>query len=178
MIRGRHRDRRHDAVHASSAGGAHPGDAGGGAGAAAKARRSGSEQSEGAKPAVGWPRSAWLPPLRRSEWLALGVLEGGVLVVYSSTLYPSVAGGDSGELVAESCHLGVSHPPGYPLFNMLVHTWMKLTALAFPGDAASSAWRANLFSAGASCDVLGGEHGLTPNGVIGGVQYVIRSLPG
>ncbi|GMF14870.1 unnamed protein product [Phytophthora lilii] len=47
------------------------------------------------------------------------VLATGTLLGYTLTLYPSVAGGDSGELVAESCHLGVSHPPGYPLFNMV-----------------------------------------------------------
>lgn len=76
-----------------------------------------------------------------------------VLGVYIRTLYPSVAGGDSGELVAESCHLGVSHPPGYPLFNLIVHAfatrlpwdWMMTTTIA---------WRANVFSAGgASCRV-------------------------
>jgi hypothetical protein len=166
MIRGRQRDRRHDAVHASSAGGSRAGDAGGGGGATAKARRSDGERSEGVKPAVGWPCSAWFPPLRRSEWLALGILEGGTLAIYASTLYPSVAGGDSGELVAESCHLGVSHPPGYPLFNMLVHTWMKLTALAFPGDATSPAWSANLFSAGATHDVLGVVRRLTSSGMV------------
>jgi hypothetical protein len=27
----------------------------------------------------------------------------------------------SGELVAEACHLGAAHPPGYPLFTMVVH---------------------------------------------------------
>lgn len=62
--------------------------------------------------------------------------------VYLSTLYPSIAGGDSGELVAESCHLGVSHPPGYPLFNMIVH-WV--TRLPFQ---ATKAWKSNAFSAG------------------------------
>lgn len=32
--------------------------------------------------------------------------------VYHLSLFPSIAGGDSGELLAESCHFGVSHPPG------------------------------------------------------------------
>jgi hypothetical protein len=43
------------------------------------------------------------------------------LVVYLKTLSPSIAGGDSGELVAEGCRLGTAHPPGYPLYMMLVH---------------------------------------------------------
>lgn len=34
-------------------------------------------------------------------------------------------GGDSGELLAESCQLGTAHPPGYPLFTILA----KLTSL-------------------------------------------------
>ena len=33
---------------------------------------------------------------------------------------PSIAGGDSGELVAEGCQLGTSHPPGYPLYTILI----------------------------------------------------------
>jgi hypothetical protein len=73
--------------------------------------------------------------------IMLGML---VMGVYLKTLYPSVAGGDSGELVAESCHLGVSHPPGYPLFNMMVHA--VTTYLPTPH---SKAWKANAFSAGA-----------------------------
>lgn len=71
-----------------------------------------------------------------------------VLGVYIKTLYPSVAGGDSGELVAESCHLGVSHPPGYPLFNMAVHAFALLLPWGNTDPARTVAWRANLFSAG------------------------------
>ncbi|RLN84226.1 hypothetical protein BBJ28_00016063, partial [Nothophytophthora sp. Chile5] len=53
------------------------------------------------------------------------------------------------ELVAESCHLGVSHPPGYPLFNMAVY--LTTTYLPFGGNPA---WRANFFSAGESLKSL------------------------
>ena len=35
-----------------------------------------------------------------------------VFSLYTKTAYRSVAGGDSGELVAQSCRLGVAHPPG------------------------------------------------------------------
>ncbi len=69
----------------------------------------------------------------------------GVIVmrVYVMTLYPTVAGGDSGELVAESCHLGISHPPGYPLFNMLNYLVVHL-----PIGEQTKAWKANCFTAG------------------------------
>ena len=42
-----------------------------------------------------------------------------VAAVYLLTLYPSVPGGDSGELLAEACQFGVAHPPGYPTFILL-----------------------------------------------------------
>ncbi|KDO27984.1 hypothetical protein SPRG_07262 [Saprolegnia parasitica CBS 223.65] len=77
----------------------------------------------------------------------LAALLATTLGVYGATLYPSVAGGDSGELLAEACHLGVAHPPGYPLYSMLNYVVMQL----LPGGP-SKAWRANAFSA--ACDSL------------------------
>lgn len=48
---------------------------------------------------------------------------------YLSTLSPSIAGGDSGELLAEGCQLGTSHPPGYPLYQIVVYLVSKLAFL-------------------------------------------------
>lgn len=87
-----------------------------------------------------------LPP---PSVVVAAALAAFVLSVYVKTLYPSVAGGDSGELVAESCHLGVSHPPGYPLFNMAVHAFTT-TLWGGNNDSTTIAWRANLFSASTS----------------------------
>ena len=39
--------------------------------------------------------------------------------VYHLSLFPSVPGGDSGELLAESCIMGTAHPPGYPVYTIL-----------------------------------------------------------
>mmetsp|Transcript_38991 Transcript_38991/g.92009 ORF Transcript_38991/g.92009 Transcript_38991/m.92009 type:complete len:133 (+) Transcript_38991:73-471(+) len=62
-----------------------------------------------------------------------------VLVVYILTMYPSVPGGDSGELIVAGCTVGIAHPPGYPLFTML--------AVLFHGiPFGSPAWRINLLS--------------------------------
>ncbi len=60
--------------------------------------------------------------------------------LYYITLYPSLPGGDSGELIVASCSLGLPHPPGYPLFAMI--GWL-FTHIPF----GSIAWRVNLFSA-------------------------------
>ena len=65
-----------------------------------------------------------------------------VLLLYSLTTAPSVAGGDSGELLAESCSLGTAHPPGYPLFTLLYH--VPLTSM--PHYYSPAMW-ANLFTA-------------------------------
>jgi hypothetical protein len=90
------------------------------------------------------------------------------LAQYARTLYASVPGGDAGELLAEACALGQAHPPGYPLFTMMYHTWMRsvpstaaaawgvplpATAPGAPAgsgaelEASLTAWKANLLSA-------------------------------
>ena len=71
-----------------------------------------------------------------------------ILGVYVKTLSPSIAGGDSGELVAEGCILGVAHPPGYPLFTMMVHAISKLVPLGGFGD--DVAYLVNMSSAALS----------------------------
>ena len=49
-----------------------------------------------------------------------------VLAAYVKTLCPSVAGGDSGELVQVAIELGVAHPPGYPTWTALAHLFSRL----------------------------------------------------
>eukprot|EP00961_Rhodomonas_salina_P248606 3359948-Rhodomonas_salina.3 len=60
--------------------------------------------------------------------------------VYASTLYPTVPGGDSGELIVAACTLGIPHPPGYPLHTLLGHLFLRV----FPGTPAA---RVNFLSA-------------------------------
>ena len=73
-----------------------------------------------------------------------------LLAAYARTAYPSVPGGDSGELLAEACALGVAHPPGYPLFLYLARASMAL----LPASLGSPAHRANL-----GCCALGAAAG-------------------
>lgn len=53
-----------------------------------------------------------------------------ILSVYIITLSPSISGGDTGELLAEGCHLGIAHPPGYPLYTLLVHLLYNASILS------------------------------------------------
>jgi hypothetical protein len=63
-----------------------------------------------------------------------------IFLSYVFCLFPTVGGGDSGELVAAAATLGVAHPPGYPLYTLLGHLFSFL-------PWGSVAWRINLFSA-------------------------------
>ena len=67
----------------------------------------------------------------------LGVV---ILGIYIRTLAPTVAGGDSGELITAGYTLGVVHPPGYPLYTLLakLFTFIPIGTIA---------WRVNLLSA-------------------------------
>ena len=56
-------------------------------------------------------------PVRTGAFLSLCVL-----IVYFTTLAPSVGFIDSGELAAVASTLGVAHPTGYPLFTLI--GWM------------------------------------------------------
>eukprot|EP00039_Didymoeca_costata_P011170 m.155089 g.155089 ORF g.155089 m.155089 type:complete len:707 (-) comp15087_c0_seq2:60-2180(-) len=67
----------------------------------------------------------------------IGLLQ---VIVYGSTVFPTVPGGDSGELIAVAHVLGVAHPPGYPLFIMLT----KAFNLIFPFGTLG--YRASLLS--------------------------------
>lgn len=95
---------------------------------------------------------------RDAAWAALAGLASFAL--YLASLCPTVSWADSAELTAAAFHLGIPHPPGYPLYVTLAHsfTWLPLD----PGRAV------NLFSAVASaaavalCAQLARELGARP----------------
>lgn len=60
--------------------------------------------------------------------------------VYVYTLAPSIVLRDSGELITAAAHLGVPHPPGYPLLTILSWLFTKI-------PIGNMAWRVNLLNA-------------------------------
>jgi hypothetical protein len=64
-----------------------------------------------------------------------------IFFIYYFTLGKSVLpNGDSGELISTAYFGGIAHTPGYPLYNILGHLFLKFP---LPGEVA---WRLNLLS--------------------------------
>ncbi len=74
---------------------------------------------------------------QKSAAVASGLIP---FAVYLYFLCPTIAAGDSAELVTSTKILGISHPPGYPLFTVIGHLFTML-------QMNSVAWRVNLASA-------------------------------
>ncbi|MEO8199454.1 MAG: DUF2723 domain-containing protein [Gemmatimonadota bacterium] len=72
-------------------------------------------------------------------WAAL--LGAVVLAIYIATLAPTTAFWDTSEYIASAYVLGIPHPPGNPLFNVMAHVFGAIPL------AASYAVRINLFAA-------------------------------
>ncbi|GFO34861.1 transmembrane protein 260, partial [Plakobranchus ocellatus] len=82
-----------------------------------------------------------MQPKKEREYLVAICVSLTTFTLYVKTLHPSLPGGDSGELVVAAHELGVSHPPGYPLFTLLSVLALHLVPVGSP------VWRVNLLSA-------------------------------
>ena len=80
-------------------------------------------------------------------WFSLTT--GLAFVLYALTTAPSITwahyGADGGELIAAAVVNGVPHPPGYPLYMLLLRAWLWLAGIIVPGS--ELAWRGNILSA-------------------------------
>ena len=94
---------------------------------------------------------------RRADWIAFGLTFLIALIVYTLTLAPTVTLEDSGELIVASDHLGVPHPPGYPIWSLL--TWFFqwifnfVTYRGYPNPAWGVGF-CSAFSGALACGVL------------------------
>ena len=62
----------------------------------------------------------------RPDAAALAAAVLGPLVLYAATLPRTVVLEDDGLFLMAGVHLGVAHPPGYPLYTLVVHLFTRL----------------------------------------------------
>ncbi len=71
-----------------------------------------------------------MPPTRNPGWLWDGVVgaaaASGPLALYMLTLPRTVVLEDDGLFLMAGEHLGIAHPPGYPLYTLICHLFMQL----------------------------------------------------
>ncbi|KAK5577482.1 hypothetical protein RB653_002423 [Dictyostelium firmibasis] len=80
--------------------------------------------------------------LKKSTIACIVILFITCTIIYSMTQYPSVSGGDAGELIVVAHQFGVAHPPGYPLFTFLGYLFSHI----IPSNTVSVAWKISFMS--------------------------------
>jgi tetratricopeptide (TPR) repeat protein len=83
----------------------------------------------------------------RRDWLTFGAATLLALGVYVATLAPSVTMEDSGELVVAADHMGVPHPPGYPVWTMISWLFARIFSFVTFRGQPNPAWAVSLVSA-------------------------------
>ena len=85
---------------------------------------------------------------RRVDWAAFWTATVIAFIVYFYTAAPSVTLEDSGELATAGCNWGVPHPPGYPIWTIIVNffSW-AFQWVTFRGQP-TPAWSIAVFGSG------------------------------
>ena len=81
------------------------------------------------------------------DWTATLVTCIITFAVYWLTLAPTVTLESSGQLVLAADHLGVGRPPGYPVWTLLAHLFIRCCPWAQYHGYPNPAWAVNLMSA-------------------------------
>ena len=83
------------------------------------------------------------------KWITPILVSCLSFIFYVETAAPGLTwanqGADGGDLLTAAVTNGVPHPPGYPLYTLLLQFWLWL--LGFLQPASDLAWRGNLLSA-------------------------------
>jgi tetratricopeptide (TPR) repeat protein len=83
----------------------------------------------------------------RMDWSAFWTSFIVSFAVYTYTLAPTVSLEDSGELATAAAHLGVPHPPGYPIWTLLCWIFTRLFSFVTYLGQPNPAWSVALCSA-------------------------------
>lgn len=83
----------------------------------------------------------------RIDWSAFWFTFVAVLAGYCYTLAPTVTLEDSGELATAGAYLGIPHPPGYPIWTMIVWVFTKMFSFVTYLGQPNPAWAIGLASA-------------------------------
>src|SRR5574344_1549814 len=83
---------------------------------------------------------------RRVDWTAFWTATVVSLLVYFFTLGPSVTLEDCGELAVAGDHLGVPHPPGYPIWTICAFLFARLFSWVTYQGQPTPAWSISLMS--------------------------------
>jgi hypothetical protein len=108
-------------------------------------------------------------PVRPSR--AVVVAGAITFVVYAATLAPDVTFWDAGEFIAAAHSLGIPHPPGTPLFVLLVNVWAGLIGRVLPYAVAT-----NLFSAVCGASAVAASAWLIARGTRNGVAAIAGAI--
>ena len=84
---------------------------------------------------------------RRVDWTAFWTATVISFLVYFFTLGPSVTLEDSGELAVAGDHLGVPHPPGYPIWTMCAYVFARVFSWVTYQGQPTPTWSISLMSA-------------------------------
>ncbi len=84
---------------------------------------------------------------RKIDWSAFWAATVIAFLVYFFTLGPSVTLEDSGELAVAGDHLGVPHPPGYPIWTMCAWLFARVFSFVTFRGQPTPVWSISLMSA-------------------------------
>ena len=83
----------------------------------------------------------------RADWSAAGVTALVALIIYSATLAPTVTLEQSGAFAVAGQYLGIGRVPGYPVWHLLAHLFIRVFGFVQFHGHPNPAWATNFMSA-------------------------------